>query len=230
MDTNLKGKIIVFEGGDGSGKGTQARLLGEYLAEQKIPHASLDFPQYDTFYGQIVAQFLRGEFGKLEDVSPYLAALTFALDRFAVKDQILAMLAEGKVIVANRYVTSNIAHQGSKFESASEQATFFTWIEALEYGQHGLPRENIVIYLKVPYSVSARLVSRKKPRTYLNGKSHDIHEADDRYLEKTEACYNILSSRYDNWITIECAKNGIMISKEEIHEMILTELRKRSII
>lgn len=230
MHTPYAGKLIVFEGGDGAGKGTQSQLLLDYLEKKNIPHSSLDFPQYDTFYGKIVAQFLRGEFGKLDEVSPYLAALTFALDRAAVKDHIMGMLQEGKIVIANRYVTSNIAHQSSKFSSESEQNTFISWVEDLEYGQHGLPKEDIVIYLRVPSIVSTKLISKKDTRNYLNGKSHDIQEENHEYVSKTESFYDVLAQRNSNWITINCMKNGTILSRESIHEQVIQELQNKNII
>src|SRR3989344_2308491 len=114
MKDAKKGKIIVIEGGDGSGKATQSKLLIEYLEKNSIPHAYLDFPNYSSFYGKLVGKFLRGEFGDLDSVSPYLASLTFALDRLSSKDTIENHLKAGKIVVMNRYATSNMAHQGSK--------------------------------------------------------------------------------------------------------------------
>lgn len=229
MDDRSQGKLIVFEGGDGSGKGTQSKLLIEYLNKQNIPYAYLDFPQYDSFYGKIVAQFLRGEFGKLEEVSPYLAALTFALDRYAVKDDILKKLEEGNVIVANRYVTSNIAHQGSKFETNEERNIFIKWVEDLEYEYHGLPRENLVVYLRMPSDVSADLTKQKGERSYLGDKK-DIQEEDDDYRNITHDMYSTLAERSDHWIIIDCMKNGTIRSKEDIHKEVIQILQTRDII
>jgi len=230
MTKTYPGTLIVFEGGDGSGKGTQARMLVQYLQTHGIAHDSLDFPQYDSFYGKIVAQFLRGEFGNIHEVSPYLASLTYALDRYAVKDRILSLLTMGKVVVTNRYVTSNIAHQGSKFKTNEERHAFITWIEQLEYGHHGLPHEDIVFYLKVPSAIAQELVKSKDSREYLHGKSHDIHEENLEYLSQTETWYDELSDRYPNWMKINCSENGIIRPKKAIHEDVICELKKRSIV
>jgi len=229
MISKHKGKLIVIEGGDGSGKTTQSELLLSYLQKQGIPHSGLDFPQYESFYGQIVAQFLRGEFGKLNDVSPYLTALTFALDRYAIRDQIINKLENKEIIVANRYVTSNMAHQGSKFSDSIKRNTFIRWLEKLEYDVHKLPRENLVIYLKVPTQITKRLTGMKKTREYLNGK-HDIQEQDRQHRNTTEIMYNILSQQYKHWITIDCFQNGTMISKDTIHKNIVQTLIKKGIV
>ncbi|PIZ63431.1 thymidylate kinase [Candidatus Roizmanbacteria bacterium CG_4_10_14_0_2_um_filter_39_13] len=224
-----QGKLIVIEGGDGSGKTTQANLLLNYLEQQNIPHSSLDFPQYDSFYGEIVAKFLRGEFGELNSVSPYLVALTFALDRYSVKDEIIERLNRGEIIIANRYVTSNIAHQGSKFEDKSKRDAFISWLDELEYTVHGLPREDIVLHLHVPTEITAKLTEMKDERSYLQGKK-DIQEQDKRHQNSTEMMYNILSQQYKHWISIPCFKNGTMNSKEEIHKNIVRTLIKKGIV
>ncbi len=229
MNDRSQGKLIVFEGGDGSGKGTQSKLLIEYLNSRNIPYAYLDFPQYDSFYGKIVAQFLRGEFGNLDEVSPYLAALTFALDRYAVKEDILNKLNEGNVIVANRYVTSNIAHQGSKFTNDTERNTFIKWVEDLEYGYHGLPHEDLVIYLRMPSDISADLTRQKGERSYLGDKT-DIQEEDENYRTVTHDMYTALAERSDHWIIIDCMKHGTIRSKEDIHTEVIEVLQNRNII
>lgn len=229
MNSPQKGTLIVIEGVDGSGKTTQTNLLLAYLKNKNIPHLSLDFPQYDSFYGKIVAKFLRGEFGPLDTVSPYLAALTFALDRYAVRGSIVKKLTSGEVIVANRYVTSNIAHQGSKFENPDERNAFISWLEKLEYDVHKLPREDIVLYLQVPSEVTKKLTDMKAERSYLNGKK-DIQEQDHIHRNSTEMMYNILSEQHNHWITIPCFQNNTMISKEEIHKTIVQILIKKGIV
>lgn len=228
MNDKLPGKLVVFEGGDGSGKGTQSQLLIRYLQSNNIPHSFLDFPQYDTFYGKIVAQFLRGEFGNLDEVSPYLAALTFALDRYAVKDTIIQELQEGKIVVANRYVTSNIAHQGSKFDQIEEQKKFIDWVEQLEYDYHGLPREDIVVYLRVPAEITAELTKKKGERSYL-GDNKDIQEENHEYRTVTQDMYTTLAERSHHWIIIDCMEHGTIRNKEDIHKQIVAVLKERNI-
>jgi len=230
MMGSKNGKLIVFEGIDGSGKGTQTELLRTYLEQNKIPHKMLDFPQYDSFYGKIVAQFLRGEFGNLDEVSPYLAALTFALDRMAVKDTILADLQNNILLIANRYVTSNIAHQAGKFADQSRRDELVQWITDLEYSHHGLPREDCVIYLRLNPEVSRELTNSKKSREYLKGKSHDIQEEDSNHQQATFEMYEHLAHANPHWITIECMDHGIIRDRQAIHAEICQKLKSAGII
>ncbi len=224
-----KGKIIVIEGGDGSGKATQSKLLIEYLDDNSIPHAYLDFPDYSSFYGKLVGKFLRGELGDLETVSPYLASLTFALDRLSAKDSIDAHLKAGKIVIMNRYATSNMAHQGSKIADETKRNEFLAWLEELEYETNKIPREDAVVYLFVPWQQGSRLTKLKGDRTYLNGKKEDIHEASEKHRIDTEAIYKLLA-RKKSWITINCMENDTMKPKEQIHKEIITVLKDHSII
>lgn len=224
------GHIIVLEGGDGSGKGSQLELLRNYCAERDIRHKVFDFPRYDSFYGGIVAQFLRGEFGDLDAVSPYLAALTFALDRKDARDEIVQAKREGNLILMNRYVTSNYAHQGSKMKTPEEQAKIIDWIKRLEYEHHELPHEDVVIYLQVSVSVSEHLTAQKSARAYLAGSLQDIQEKDHAYRTRTYALYNTLAERSDNWHTLSCEEHGTIRSRESIHRDIVALLRLKGFI
>ncbi|HLC66288.1 MAG TPA: thymidylate kinase, partial [Candidatus Nanoarchaeia archaeon] len=130
----VRGKLIVLEGIDGSGKTTQTKMLVARLKREGYAVETIDFPQYyTTFFGKMVAQYLRGEFGALDQVSPYLAAILYAGDRFERKEQLEQWLAEGKIVIANRYVSANMGHQASKIPR-SKRAVFVQWLDQLEYG------------------------------------------------------------------------------------------------
>lgn len=220
-----KGKLIVIEGGDGSGKATQSGLLLAYLSEKKIPHMSLDFPNYESFFGKMIGQFLRGEYGPLDSVSPYLAALLFALDRKLVKEHIISALHEGKIIVANRYVSSNIAHQGSKIKNPEERAHFISWLKQLEFEVHGLPAEDAIIFLHVPWQTAKELTTKKNERSYLNGGKEDIQEANLTHRQETEMMYTELSQNDPRWITISCMEHDTIKKKDVIHHEIVRALQ-----
>ncbi len=229
MQEIKKGRFIVIEGGDGSGKGTQTDLLIAYLKENDIPYAHLDFPNYDSFFGKLTAKFLRGELGKLEEVSPYFASLPFALDRNSAKEQIQTYLNEGKLLVANRYVSSNMAHQGSKIKDETERTAFISWLEELEYSVHGIPKPDITIFLYMPWEKAKELTTKKNERSYLQGGAQDIQEADDNHRIDTEHMYTSLATN-SSWRTINCVEHGTIVSKEQIHESIITLLKKEGII
>lgn len=229
IDKNRKGKLIVIDGGDGSGKTTQSELLVSYLKAQKVPVKAFDFPQYYTsFHGKIVGRFLAGEFGKLDEISPYLASLAYALDRASAKDEMDLWLSHGGVIVCNRYATSNMAHQGARLPE-DKRAEFLEWIDELEYKVHKIPRENIVIYLHVSWEVATELTKKKGDRAYL-GDRKDILESDQDHRQEAERMYISLAKKRKNWVIIECVENGTIVSKEAIHQKILTVLRERNLV
>lgn len=214
-----KGKLIVIDGGDGSGKTTQAELLVVYLKSKNIPVKYVDFPQYyKSFHGKTVGKFLKGEFGNIDEVSPYLASLAYALDRASIKREMDEFLALGGYIVANRYATSNMAHQSAKLADKKEQNDFLKWVYELEYKVHKIPKENLVIYLHVPYLFAAELAKKRALQTK---KELDIHEKSMEHQKKSEEMYLLLAKKYKHWKTIECVKNGMMLPVEEIQKQIV---------
>ncbi len=195
------GILIAIEGIDGSGKRTQVELLEKSLVAGGHAVYSTGFPQYDSWFGKMVGQFLNGDFGALETVDPHFSALLYAGDRFEAKPRLEAALNEGKIVLADRYIGSNLAHQTARV-SAEARPAFISWIEHLEYDIYGLPRETLVLYLQVPPRQAQELVSRKSARSYTKDKQ-DLLEASLRHLEDAAAMYDQLASR-PNWVTIPC--------------------------
>lgn len=224
-----KGKLIVIDGGDGSGKTVQSQLLKTYLEEQKYKVKYYDFPRYySSFHGRIVGRFLAGEFGGLNDVSPYLASLAYALDRASAKDEMDAWLTSGGIILSNRYATSSMAHQGARLPENGRKE-FVDWIDELEYKVHKIPREDIVIYLYVPWKTGMKLTEKKGERAYTNG-GKDIAEEDVFHRQEAEHMYLDLAKKRKNWVKIDCMVNGQLLTKEAIHQKILSALRERKIL
>lgn len=224
-----RGKLIVFEGGDGSGKTTQTQLLLKYCTDQNISHAYFDFPNYPSFFGQLIAKFLRGELGSIDKVSPYLASLPFSFDRAAMSKTIEKNLGEGRLVILNRYASSNMAHQGSKLENDAERESFLNWVEQLEFEVNKIPREDLVIYLHVPWQQAIELTKKKYERHYLNGKK-DIQESNALHQKKTGELYQKFAQSKSNWETISCFENGIILTKEIIHNKIIEILKTRKIL
>ena len=198
---NAPGKLIAIEGIDGSGKRTQVELLEKALKAGGHAVYSTGFPQYDSWFGKMVGQFLNGDFGALETVDPHFSALLYAGDRFEAKPRLEAALNEGKIVLADRYIGSNLAHQTAR-ATVSDRPAFIEWIEHLEYNIYNLPRETMVLYLRVPPRQAQELVARKSVRTYTSAKQ-DLLEASLRHLEDAAAMYDQLAQR-PNWATIAC--------------------------
>lgn len=215
-----KGKLIVLEGGDGSGKTTQTKMLVSYLKKQHRKVKQIEFPRYYTsFHGDIVARFQRGEFGTIDSVSPYLISLAYALDRLSMRDQINDWLKKGYILIANRYVPSSMAHQAAKLP-IDKRKKFLDWLDELEYRVHKMPRETMVIYLHVPWQIGQKLSAKKRDKKYLKG-GRDISEENNIHMEESEKMYFWLLSHRKNWVKIDCVKNSKMKNKEEIQEEII---------
>lgn len=221
-----KGKLIVIDGGDGSGKTTQAKLLIEYL-KKKSPVKYMDFPQYyQSFHGKTVARFLRGEFGSLDSVSPYLASLAYALDRASVKNEMEEFLQNGGYIVSNRYATSSMAHQGAKMQDKKKQNDLVKWIFDLEYKQHKIPKEDLVIYLYMPSVFAQKLASEAHDRKkYLRG-GKDISENINHALQ-AEKMFLSFAKQYKHWVKIDCVKNNKLLSIDEVHKQVIEVVQKK---
>jgi dTMP kinase len=229
-----RGKLIVLEGIDGSGKRTQMEMLARALTWRGIDFIRTSFPRYDGFFGKLVARFLNGDFGPLQVVDPHLSALLYAGDRLEAKPEIEAALAAGKIVLADRYIGSNLAHQGARMPR-KKRPEFLKWLRKLEYEVYALPAEDLVIYLRVPAAEGRRLVGQKGARKYTK-RRRDLQEANLAHLEKASAVYDGLS-RQPNWIKIQCSSAGIkgksrvisLRTPAAIHEEILKAVEKRAI-
>ncbi|HEV2288377.1 MAG TPA: dTMP kinase [Candidatus Acidoferrales bacterium] len=220
-----RGKFIALEGIDGSGKRTQIDLLSRALQQRGIEHVKMSFPRYEGFFGRMVARYLNGEFGTLAQVDPHFSALLYAGDRLEHKQLLEEHLGQGKMILTDRYIGSNLAHQGARVTNR-KMAQFLHWLEKLEYEVYGLPREDLVIYLRVPSVEARRLVGQKGARQYTR-RRHDLHEASLRHLKNAAKVYDRLAKRR-NWTVVECTERGHeLLSPEMIHRRILDILDAR---
>jgi dTMP kinase len=216
-----RGLLIAIEGIDGSGKHTQAKLLEHSLATKGFSVFSTGFPQYDSWFGSMVGRFLNGDYGSLQAVDPHFSALLYAGDRFEAKPRIENVLNEGKVVLVDRYVGSNLAHQVAR-ASVEKRSEFLRWIEHLEYSIYGLPREDLILYLRVPPGQAQKLVGQKPERQYTRA-THDILEKSLQHLEDAAEMYDMLS-RSRPWATIQCydAQNNSLRLPEDIAGEVLS--------
>jgi dTMP kinase len=184
---------------------------------------STGFPQYDSWFGKMVGQFLNGQLGPLESVDPHFTALLYAGDRFEAKPRIEAEIKRGSIVLADRYIGSNLAHQTAR-APAEKRAEFLSWIEHLEYTIYGLPRENLVLYLRVPPVEAQSLVARKSARSYTAAQK-DLQESSLRHLEDAAEMYDLLSRR-PSWATVQCfdATSQVMRPPEEIAAEVLASV------
>jgi len=228
----MSGKLIALEGIDGSGKGTQAALLHKRLLDEGIRSTVLSFPRYQaTAFGRQIGEFLNGRFGSLDQVHPLLASLLFAGDRFESQALIRQSLAEYEVVLCDRYVASNIAHQAAK-RTGDERRELSAWIEQLEFGIYQLPRPQLTLWLDVPVAIAQELIARKSKRNYTD-QAADLQEADGGYLQQVYNVYADLAANQPGWRRVGCVTSvsrdaeaaGAERSAPEPSASRLTELR-----
>ena len=218
-------KFIVIEGLDGSGKSTQIRLLKEYFQSTNIKYKYLHFPRTDCLpYGEMIAKFLRGEFGEVASVNPYLVALLYALDREKAKDQISDWISQGFLVLLDRYVYSNMAFQCAKCKNKEEKVKLRNWIFNLEYNYNKIPKPDLSILLNVPFRFVSNSLTESRfghSRRYLNGKS-DIHETSLSLQENVQREYFSLVNSNEDFVLIDCRLNNAdMLSPDEINRKII---------
>jgi dTMP kinase len=217
------GKLIVFEGIDGSGKSTQFRLMCSRFENEGVRFARLTFPQYQEPSSALIKMYLNGEFGdNPEDVNPYAASTFFAVDRYASYMKTWRdSYHSGSIILTDRYTTSNALHQGSKLPERVRN-DFFRWLYNFEFGLMELPKPDIVIYMDIPVE---KAVERIKERQAVTGAAADIHERDIDYLTECGRC-GTQAADYYGWRKVSCFKDRTAKSEEEIHDEIYDILSK----
>ena len=211
------GKLIVFEGTDGSGKSTQFRILTERLQQDGIAYTRLVFPQYSEPSSALIRMYLGGEFGgKPSDVNAYAASTFFAVDRYASYKKVWQPIYDGGgLIISDRYTTSNAIHQASK-EPPEKRAAFLDWLYDLEFNKLELPRPDLVLYLDMPLELTRQLMHERELST---GTHADIHEKDMDYLRSCKEAAEFAAAHY-GWIRIRCAQGNQLRTVRDIHEEI----------
>ena len=220
--------FIVLEGLDGAGKSTQIRMLRQLFADRGVESEYVHFPRFDSpVYRQLIARFLRGEFGGVQEVDPYLVALIFAGDRADAAPQIRQWLAEGKAVVLDRYVYSNVGFQCAKLPAGEERDRLADWIVNLEFGHNALPRPDLSLFLDVPFAFTERKLSEVREgddRDYLQG-GQDIHEASLQLQQDVRSVYLASAAKDPSLRVVDCSDaSGAMESPEGIFAKIRAEL------
>ena len=216
------GKLIVIEGTDGSGKSTQFRLLTEAVEGLGYEFRKLVFPQYSEDSSALIRMYLGGQFGNSPaDVNAYAASAFYAVARYASYRKVWGKwYEEGGLVLSDRYTTSNAVHQASK-EPPERRGEFLKWLYEFEYDKLGLPRPDLVIYLDVPTDFTEKMMRGREAET---NTSADIHEKDMEYLATCRRTGRAAAAFY-NWTVINCVKDGVMRSIEDIHEEIFRHVR-----
>ncbi len=222
--------FIVIEGLDGAGKSTQLKLLGEYFFLLGKPHESLHFFRTESpFFGELISRFLRGELGKLEEVDPYVVALLFAGDRKDAAGIIHGWIQEGKTVLLDRYVYSNIAFQCAKLASHADQKRLRDWIYQLEFVHFGIPKPDLNIFLDVPFEFTKSKLTQGRDgqdRNYLQG-SNDIHEENLSFQERVRNVYLDQVNYDSSYLIINCTdKHGGMEDQHVIFNKIVQSIAK----
>lgn len=214
------GLFLVLEGTDGSGKGTQFELLQKRLVDEGYDVATFDFPQYDEPSSYFVKEYLNGKYGSADQVGPYTGSIFYALDRYEASQKIQAALDAGKIVLANRFTGSNMAHQGTKFNHPEERRGYFIWLDNLEFQMLGIPRPDRSVVLRVPAEIAQKMVDQKGERTYTSQK-RDIHEADLSHLTRSVEVYDDLCQLFPKDFTrIDCVRGNELMDRETIHKYI----------
>lgn len=231
----MKGLFLAIEGGDGSGKSSQIGLLEAFFKKAGRQVRTVHFPRLEAKpYGPMIAEFLRGEYGPFNQVHPKLTALLYALDRREAAPVIKEVIAAGHVLIADRYLFSNIAYQCAKTDDPAERESLALWIETLEYAEHQIPRPDLTLYLDVPDSFSKANLAAPRTgadRDYLKG-GQDIHEASDNLQARVKEEFLRLARENPAEIgRVDCSgADGRIADRVAINSRIIDALRYYGII
>lgn len=226
MIYTMKGKFIVLDGTDGSGKETQFKLLAEKLQKEGYEVRTADFPQYGKKSAGLVEEYLNGKYGGADEVGPYVASIFYACDRYDASLKIRKWMEEGKIIISNRYVTANMGHQGGKINDQEERKKYFDWLYNLEYEIFKIPKPDLSVILHIPADIAQSLVDKKGHRDYVGGEKRDIHEDDLNHLKEAEKVYLELAKKFSNIKLIECTRDNKIMRRREIADLLWQDIKK----
>jgi len=225
-----KGKLIVIDGTDGSGKTTQVEYLIKHLKKDGYKVKNVDFPEYyQNFFGEFIGHCLSEQYYNFLHVHPKIASVLYAADRWESGEDMKKWLKSGYIVIANRYVSANQIHQGGKISNTKKRNDFIKWHDEMEYKVFKIPKPDLTLYLSLPLKIVLELLetrnSSKMKREYLK-KKKDISENNLSYQKNSIKSALWLAKREKNWSKIDCSKNGQILSREDIHSMVYEEVKK----
>jgi dTMP kinase len=221
----ITGKLIVVDGIDGSGKATQARLLIDRLKEDGLSVDAMDFPQYyDNFFGKLVGECLKGEYGDFIGVHPRIASVLYAADRWESSKQLQQWLDMGAVVVLDRYVSANQIHQAGKIRDAVEREEFLSWLATMEYGVFGIPEPDLTIFLDVSIDTVEKLLEGKDESYGKEGDDQAENNMHHQELSRQSAL--LMVDQRDDWVKVSCSHEGVLLAREEIHEQLYAKVKQ----
>ncbi len=221
----MKGKLITIDGIDSSGKATQADLLIKRLNKFGYQAEVADFPQYNTKSAGLVEEYLDGKYGGVQEVGPYASSIFYAADRYDASFKIKEWLVSGKIVVSNRYVGANMAHQGCKIKDDEERKKYLGWLYDLEYNIFKIPRPDLNIILHIN-AVTAQELSQQRAKKEWHKKTNDIHEDSLTHLEEAERTYLEIADVFSDFVLIECSENRRIMPREKINDLVWREAMK----
>ena len=223
-----KGKLIVIDGTDGSGKATQVALLTKRLKKEGYTVKNVDFPEYyKNFFGKFIGHCLSEQYYNFVKVHPKIASVLYAADRFESKGDVEAWLKKGYIVIANRYVSANQIHQGGKIKNAKKREAFIKWLDEMEYKVFKIPRPDVVFYLSLPVPMVLKLIkerNKNSSRAYLGNKK-DVHEKDVEFLKNSVKSALWLAKTQKYYKKIDCAVKNTIRSREDIHEEVYRKVK-----
>ena len=221
-----KGKLIVFEGAsDGIGKSTQIELLRKRLEAEGNVVVNYHFPSYGTYHGALVEEYLNGNLGSIESLSPYLINSLYAVDRAcAWHTKLKQLYDEGKILLFDRYTTSSLMYQSAKIKDQEEKSDFLDYVSDFEYNKLGIQKPDIVIFLTAPFDM---ITNKRNGRTTNEGIQNDLHERDSKYLKEVYDNAMFVANN-QSWNIVDCNKDNQLRSREDIHEEIYRLVRKKT--
>ena len=223
----MSGKFIVIEGSDGSGKGTQFALIADKLQQTGHNIALYDFPQYSQSSSYFAKEYLNGQYGDADTLGAYGPSLFFSLDRFQASRSIAKDLAEGKVVLSNRFTGSNMAHQGQKIHDPAERSRYYQWLHEIEFTHLKIPKPDLNVVLIVPAIHAQKLVDKKGSLNYTD-KERDVHEADIGHLERAVGAYEALCEQFPlEFIRIDCYENNKILAIPEVTRRIWSRIEQQ---